>query len=810
MKLTLPLAIFGFLSSSLQLTAQTKTPINGVVNDNKNQPLQLVTVSLLKAADSSLVKADMTDKNGKFEILTATKGSFLLSYSMTGYQVKYSAPFTIEEGQSFTAPSVSLQPGTNKLQGVTVYAKKPMIEIKADKLVFNVENSINATGSNALELLQKSPGVLVDNNDNISMKGKSGVKIYIDGRLTQLDSKSLADYLKSINSSDIEAIEMISNPGAKYDASGNAGIINIRLKKNKKYGTNGSASIGFKQGYTPKGDGSLSLNYRDKKINIFSNISGRIGNFEQHLDIYRIQSDTIYDQHTIMLNKDKSANVKAGVDYSLNNKSTVGFLVTSNFANGSFNSNGNTIITYQPDSKYVKTLQATNYIPGNRTNANFNVNYRYSDTSGKEIGFDGDYGLFKSTGVSYQPNFYYDNNSNLLYSIINGNNTPIDIDIYTAKLDIEQKLGKGKFGYGGKFAYVKTSNSFEFFNYQNNVPLKDLSRSNSFVYKENVNAAYVNYSAAFKTKWSMQAGLRMEQTNSEGDLTRSDGIIQPDNTVKRSYLDFFPSAALSYNLNDKNTFGITYSRRIDRPSYQDLNPFENKLDELTYEKGNAFLRPQYTDNIELSHTYKSMLTTSLSYSYVKDYATQITDTTNGNATFVQQQNIASQKIFSFNMGSPLNINKWWSGYANIWYNFQNIKGAYNGIMVNISATSDYGAYMQNSFALGKDYTAELTGWFNGPGLEGTWRRKAMGGMEAGIQKVFLNKKATLRISGTDILNTLKFHGSSNYGGSNLKVFQYGEQQTIRLNFTYRFGSNQIKAATQRKTGLESESSRIKG
>jgi len=807
MKLKFFLAI-GLISSGFQLNAQT-TSIHGIVNNNKDVPLRAVTVSLLKASDSSLVKAAITEQNGSFEIQSALKGNFLLSYSMTGFQLKYSAAFTLENGQSFTSPTISLQPMIGKMQGVTVYSKKPMIEMKADKLVFNVENSINATGSNALELLQKSPGVLVDNNDNISMKGKSGVKIYIDGRLTQLDSKSLADYLKSISSNDIEAIEMISNPGAKYDASGNAGIINIRLKKNKKYGTNGSASLGFKQGYTPKGDASLSLNYRNKKINIFSNISGNIGNFQQHLDIYRIQSDTIYDQHTIMISKNKSTNIKAGVDYSLNNKSTVGFLVTSNFSNESFNSSGSTVITYQPTNEYVKTLQATNYVPGNRTNANFNVNYRYEDTTGRTIGFDGDYGLFRSTGASYQPNYYY-NDNNLLYSIINGNSTPINIDIYTAKLDMEQKLGKGKLGYGGKFAYVKTSNSFEFYNYQNSIPFKDLSRSNSFVYKENVNAAYINYNGSFKTKWNLQAGLRMEQTNSEGDLTRADGIVQPDNTVKRSYLDLFPSAAISYTLNDKNAFGLTYSRRIDRPSYQDLNPFENKLDELTYEKGNAFLRLQYTDNIEISHTYKSMLTTSLTYSYVKDYATQITDTTNGNATYVQQQNIASQRIFSFNMGSPLSINKWWSGYANIWYNYQHIKGEYNGIMINISTTSDYGAYMQNSFSLGKDYTAELTGWFNGPGLEGTWKRKAMGGMEAGIQKLFLKKKASIRISGTDILNTLKFHATSNYGGSNLRISQFGEQRTIRLNFTYRFGSSQIKEARQRNTGIESESRRIKG
>jgi iron complex outermembrane receptor protein len=306
----------------------------------------------------------------------------------------------------------------------------------------------------------------------------------------------------------------------------------------------------------------------------------------------------------------------------------------------------------------------------------------------------------------------------------------------------------------------------------------------------------------------LQSGLRMEQTNSEGDLTNADGITQPDDTVKRSYLDLFPSAAISYNLNDKNTFGLTYSRRIDRPNYQDLNPFENKLDQLTYQKGNAFLRPQYTDNIELSHTFDSKLITTIGYSHVKDYATQVTDTTNGNATYVQQQNIATQKILSINIGSPLTIKKWWNGYANIWYNYQFVKGAYNNIVVNIQAPS-YGAYMQNSFTLGKDYTAEVSGWVNGPGLDGTWQAKALGGVDMGIQKLLFKKKATIKLSATDVLHTVTYYGSSNYGGTSLNIRDRYENQTIRLNFSYRFGSSQIKAARQHKTGLESESNRIK-
>jgi outer membrane receptor protein involved in Fe transport len=807
-KLLLPVIVLIFIS--LQSAAQAPGKITGAVTDAKNKGLHLVTVSLLLAIDSSLVKADASNTEGKFEIPFLKAGNYLLSYSAVGFEKKYSQQFTLTEGQNLTAATEQLTVAVTKLQGVTVVSKKPMIEVKADKTVFNVEASINATGSNALELLQKSPGVQVDNNDNISMKGKTGVRVYVDGKMMQLDTKDLAAYLKSINSNDIEAIEMISNPSAKYDASGNAGIINIRLKKNKKFGTNGSVNLGFVQGVTPKGNGSLNLNYRDKKINLFGNVGGNIGRYENTLDLYRIQKDTLYDQKTVMHSNDKSMNVKAGADLFINNKNTIGFLATTNFSNNKWSSYGNTPIYYNPTGAFIKNLQAVNTVPGSRTNANFNINYRYADTSGREINFDADYGLFRGSGRSYQPNNYYGNNNNFLYSIINRNYTPTDIDIYTAKLDAEQKLGKGKFGYGAKTSVVTTKNTFDFFTDDaGGVPVKQLNRSNSFKYKENVNAAYVNYQQQLNAKWSIQAGVRMEQTNSDGTLTRADGIVQPDNRVKRNYIDFFPSAAATWNINEKHTFGLTYSRRIDRPTYQDLNPFENKLDELTYEKGNAFLRPQYTNTVELTHTFMSMINTTLGYSHVKDYATQATDTTN-NATFVQQKNLARQQILSFNIGSPTPINKWWNGYANIWYNYQMFDGVIGENKVNENVPS-YGAYLQQSFSLGKDYTAEISGWFNGPSVwGGTWKTNPQGGVDVGLQKQLFKKQATVKISATDIFHTSPWTATNDFGGLYIRGGGSWESQTFRVNFSWRFGSSQIKNSRDRKTGLESEARRIKG
>jgi iron complex outermembrane receptor protein len=806
-------AQFTILLSALialsQANAQSGTLVSGYVKDNNAKSLSAVNVSLLKAKDSSLLKSEISDASGHFEIIAKNPGNYLLSYTNIGFQTTYSQQFEIKPGHPVEMETVQLKPAIKTLEGVTVVSKKPMIEIKADKTVFNVENSINATGSNALELLQKSPGVQVDNNDNISMRGKNGTKIYIDGKMLQLDAKNLAEYLKSINSNDIESIEMITNPSAKYDASGNAGIINIKLKKNKKFGTNGSANAGLVQGITPKGNAGLNLNYRDKKINIFSNINGNLGRYENPLDLHRLQKDTIYDQHGINASNNKSINGKVGADLFINSKNTIGVMANINYSDQQWGASNYTDIYYNPTGDFVKKLVASNNVPGTRTNANYNVNYRYADTSGKEINFDADYGTFRGTGSSYQPNNYYDANGNLLYAIINKNNTPINIDIYTAKLDAEQKAWKGKLGYGGKFSYVTTNNTFDFFNVINGNTIKVLGKSNSFWYKENVNAAYVNYQRQFNTKWSVQTGVRMEQTNSHGILIRADGVRQSDDDVQRSYLDFFPSAALSWNVNKNNTFNLTYSRRIDRPTYQDLNPFENKLDELTYEKGNAFLKPQYTDNIELTHILKSMISTSVGYSHVRDYATQITDTA-GNATYVQQQNLATQQIISVNISSPLPIKKWWNGYVNVWYNYQLFNGEYGNKQVSTTLPT-YGAYMQQTFNLGKDYSAEVSGWFNGPGLwAATWQTSSQGSLDIGFQKLLMKKKATLKISATDIFHTAPWSAHSNFGGLVLNAHGGWESQTLRVNFTYRFGSNQIKSARQRQTGLESESKRIKG
>lgn len=780
----------------------------GTVKDEGGKILAGVTVSLLNGKDSSLIKAELTDESGKFLVeRKAAVASYLLSFSLVGHALQYSNTFSSSAPISDLGIIV-LKAEAASLQTVTVTAKRPIMEVRADKTVFNVENSINATGSNALELLQKSPGIQVDNNENISMKGKTGVRIYVDGKMTQLSQQDLAAYLKSINSNDVEAIEMIANPGARYDASGNAGIINIRLKKNKKYGTNGTFTAGFIQGVTAKGNASLGLNHRNNKWNLFSNVGVSQGRNQNTLDLYRIQRDTLYDQFSTNWNYAKSLNAKMGADYFIDRRQTLGMMITSNFSDNDLFSVSNTSISYHPTKQYVKQLQALNSIPGSRTNMNANLNYRFTDTTGREVNADLDYGLFRGTGRSFQPNNYIDRSGNLLARIVNRNYTPTSIDIYTAKVDVEQPKWKGKLGYGAKFAYVATINTFDFFQDINNAPVKILSRSNRFDYSENVNAGYVNYQRVINEKWSMQGGVRLEQTNSKGILTRMDGVMQADNTVKRSYLNAFPSAAFSWNVSKINTLNLTFSRRIDRPTYQDLNPFENKLDELTYEKGNAFLRPQYTNTVELQHTWKQLITTTLGYSHVNDFATVTTDTI-FNASYIQQKNLERQRIWSVSVGSPLPIAKWWSGYANVYFNYQSFNGMIGGKELRMKLPI-YGAYMQHALTLGKGYAAEVSGWYSGPNVwGGTWKTSSQGGLDLGVQKQLWEKKGTVKLSVTDIFFTNPWTAVSDFGGLFINGGGNWESRTVRVSFSWRFGRSEANAR-QRQTGLESESKRIKG
>ena len=798
------------LITAQQLCAQK---ISGTIKDEQGKLMPGATITLKRSKDSAITKLQVTDNAGQYYFIDIQPGSYFVNSSFTGYASANSGLFQVKEGSDVTvAPPVTLTKLTGNLKEVVVAAKKPIIEIKADKTILNVEGSVNAVGQDALELLRKSPGVLVDKDENLSLSGKSGVQVYIDGRPTPLSGADLSAYLKTLQSSTIESIEIITNPSAKYDAAGNAGIINIRLKKNKSYGTNGSVNTNYAIGIYPKWIAGFSLNNRNRFVNLFGNYNYNHSLNENYMSLYRTVIDTLFDQHGTMHTRNNSHNFKAGFDYTINRKSTVGMMVNGNLGENTFGNMSRTPISYIPTKQISRILTADNTSKSTRNNVNVNANYRYADSTGRELNMDADYGLYRIKSDQYQPNFYYGpSGNNLLESRIYNMLAPTDIDIYTFKTDYEQNFKKGRLGLGGKVSYVSSANDFQRYNVVTNFKTLDTLRSNRFDYKENINALYANYNKQFKGLM-IQAGVRMENTHAEGTSNGFRGTSRQyqvyDSSFKRNYTDFFPSAAITFNKKPTSQFGIQYSRRIDRPAYQDLNPFEFKLDEYTFQKGNTQLRPQYTNSVSFTHMYKFRLNTKLTYSHVKDVFTQLTDTAERSKAYLTKKNLATQDIVSLNISYPFQY-KWYSVFTNINTYYSHYKANFGtGRMVDLDVYS-VNLYQQHSFDLKKGWRGEMSLFYTSPSIwQGTFKSKEMFGLDAGLLKTIMKGNATVKASVSDIFHTMTWSGISNFAGQYLNVRGGYESRQLKLNFTYRFGSNQVKAARQRKTGLDEENNRV--
>lgn len=791
-------------------SAVSAQKISGIIKDQQGKSLDKTTVSLLRSKDSSVIKLSVTDNDGKFSF-QADAGQYLVSASHVGYLPIYSKTFDLASSE-VSLGELSLAKKEKDLEGVTVSSQKPMVEVRADKMIVNVEGTINAVGNDALELLRKSPGVTIDKDDNVSLAGKNGVQIYVDGKPSPLTGSDLANYLKSMQSAQIESIEIITNPSAKYEAAGNAGIINIRLKKNKAFGTNGSVNLGYVQGHYPKFNGGLNLNHRHGKINVFGNYNYNNGKYLMKMNMVKDQFDTLFTQNNRMVFKNNTHGFKAGVDYFMDPKNTLGAVVSGNIADNDFTTAGPMYFTQISSGQLVQILKATNNNEMQRDNVNTNVNYKHNAGNGKELNIDADYGFFKIRSDQFQPNYYFKpdgvtETSRAVYNMI----APTDIDLYSIKADYEQNLKGGKLGVGGKIAMVNTDNDFRRYDVFTSGKVMDTLKSNRFEYKENINALYVNYNKQLKGVM-IQFGVRAENTHSKGTSTgfkNKNGHYETyDSTFKRNYTDFFPSASVSFNKNPMNQWTVSYSRRIDRPAYQDLNPFEFKLNEYTYMKGNTMLRPQYTNSFGVTNIFKYKLTTTLNFSHVKDIFAQIPDTIDKTKGFLTKKNLATQDVVSLNISYPFQY-KWYSFFATLNSSYSHYKADFGGgsrkVDQNIFAWT---YFMQNSFKLGKGWTGELSGIYISPSVwQGVIKSKAMGFVDAGFQKTIFKGKGNVKAVMSDIFRTMKWGGSTNFAGVHSTFRGHGEMQQFKLNFSYRFGSNTVKAARQRKTGIEEESNR---
>lgn len=788
---------------SSKISAQT---ISGYIKNQSGVGVEFISVLLLSAKDSAMVKGAITDLQGKYLLSNIAAGQYIVSASGIGYDKTFSQVFDYQK-DNFTVAPILLKDAVSQLKGVTVTATKPLVEVQADKLVVNVEGSINSTGLNALEVLQKSPGIQVDQDDNVVVEGKQGVIIYIDGKPSPLAGRDLAAVLKGMQSSDIEAIEIITNPSAKYDAAGNVGIINIRLKKNKKMGTNGNITLNPVMGVTPKINLSGGLNYRNNKWNLFGTTSYGQGIYHNSRNNYRRLDNTAFNTAIRSEYHEAYRNIKIGTDYTLNDKNTIGMVVNGSFGSPKVFTFSQTNIGRSSESILDSAqLVSNSSTPNSRQNLNYNFNYHYADTTGHELTADIDFGNFIGRSNLYQPNIYsFKDPRQASYNRDYRQITPTDITIFSFKIDYEQPFYKGKLGYGLKASAVKSLNTLDAYNLYGAESEIDTNKSNSFSYTEKVMAGYINYNKTLNKKWSLQAGLRGEHTLSDGNLVSyKENAL---NRVDRSYFNLFPSFAITYNVAKNQSWNLNYSKRINRPGYQDLNPFEYKQDELTYYKGNAFLKPRYTDKIKVSNTLWSKLTTSLSYSYTTNEYNNISRI-DGNKIYNTTENFSNSKALVLDISLNTPLNKWWELNYNLWFHSGSIFGKFtNENDYNVS-NKNFGFNGSTNFKINKSTTFEISGYYRSQ-FNWIYVNKAQGMMDLGLKKKVLKDKADLKLSVSDIFNTVGF--TALFDHNNVYQFISGvwEARRYGISFNYRFGSTEIKSAREHKSGAEEESGRIR-
>ncbi len=770
----------------------------------------------LYASDSSLVKVETTDEAGIFQLKEVAAATYRLVATYLGMPDLQIESLVVKENMLVDVGVLAFQPAGVELATATVSTTRALVEVKPDRTVFNVQGTINAVGDNGLDLLRKAPGVTVDNNDNINVLSRSGVLVYVDGKRLPLGGEDLSNYLRNLTAEQIDRIDIITNPGAKYEAEGNAGIIDIRLKKNEGEGTNGTFSTTYSQGRYHRASANLGGNYRNSSMNIFGTLAHSINNNWNDMAFESFQNGLYLDETNRSTNQQTNPSFRLGADFFLSEKHTLGFLINGQATSGTSTSVNNIGIYTIPNAgiRADSLLRAANLSDFNREQQTYNINYRYDIGKGKSLNIDFDYGHFYNQQTRDQPNRYFSpDGSTLVSEVINYFDTPIGIDIFTAKTDYESPLGKGVLSSGLKFSKVQTDNTFQFFDVIGSERQINEQRSNQFNYDENVYAAYLGYAGQLNTLWSYSLGLRSEITDATGLLTTLRADLGQD-PVLLNYISFFPSAGLTYQLNATkgNSLAVNYGRRINRPDYNILNPFRNQMSELSYERGNPFLNPEIVDNIELGYTLAYRYNFKLAFSRTSNQITRLIgpDDLDPRAGFISWDNLATQTNYSFNASLPFSISKKWNAFFNISAGYIDNQADYgDGAVIDLQAFT-YTLFSQQTFNLPWALTGELSGYFSGPGIwGGVFKYETSGAFNVGLQKRFFKEQLNVKISGNDLFFTSGWRGNSVFNGLESRGRGNWDSRRATISLSYNFGNQNVKSRN-RKTGLEGEANRVGG
>lgn len=827
MKNILYLTLFSF-TFLIQAQAQQ---ISGQLLDQSEQPVIYANLALYSAVDTTLVKVETSDDQGNFQFSGIADGTYDVEVSYVGLETQKVQ--TTVSGEDIDLGVINMGSSSVELAQATVTARRAMVEVKPDRTVFNVEGTINSAGDNGLGLLRKAPGVLVDNNNNVTVLGRTGVLVYIDGKRLPLAGDELNAYLEGLPAEQIDRLEIITNPGAKYEAEGSAGIIDIRLKKDKSLGFNGTASLTGSKGRYERYSTSLLANYRNKTFNTFGSLGYEGGRNNQIMYFDSYQNNFRLYNASDMLRDNSDYNYRIGTDFFLSENSTIGFLIGGGIGSGDFeNTTRSEISSFTdvqnydttpidldiPSDLIDSTLLAQNLGSYERDRNTFNINYAFNK-DGKSLNIDADYGLFKNKTLSEQPNSYFDGDqeTNLLNYVGYFFDTPIDIDIATFKVDYELDWLEGRFGTGIKIGNVSTQNSFLFYDELDPTSTDFDSRFNivndnsyEFEYDERVYATYLSYNRKLTEKIDMSSGLRAEFTQTTSDLNARSPEFEEE-PRDSSYVSFFPNLGLTYQASRISTLSLAFGRRINRPDYNVLNPFRTQVSELDFANGNPALKPEIVNNVELGWTYKYRYNFKLSYSKTTNQITRLigTDNSDVKASFINWDNLGEQNLISLNISAPVQIMEKWSAYFNFSASHIDNQASYpDGNVIDLQAWN-YSIFQQHTINLPKGFVGEISGWYSGPGVwGGVFKYENSYSLNLGLQKKFLNDRLNVKLSFTDVFNQSFWSGYSNFDG----LLSYGtgnfDFQRGSISLSYKFGQDTVKAYRDRKTGLEDESGRV--